>query len=172
MRAFGSSLHARRKKEISMVRLAAFGVFVALLVAFPGAPQAAADDKAPAAPAAEVTDIAMTVDTTVDGKTVSSPGGHEVQLSAAKCPLKIQFKGKVTVDKPTKITYRWEWSDGTMMPKKTFDVKTAGEAVEITPPDTWNVGRPGGGFHSVEILHILAPNEMSSSTSVRVACGS
>jgi hypothetical protein len=154
-----------------MLRPAALALMVGALFVLPGSPEAAADDKAPPEPAT-VTQVGMMVDAMADGKDVWSPGGHELKWSVPKCPYKIQFKGQVQVDKPTKITYRWEWSDGTMMPKHTFDVKTAGTMVDITPLDVWNVGRPGHGFKGAEILHIMAPNEMSMSTPVTVDCGS
>jgi hypothetical protein len=147
-------------------------MMVGAFFALPGATGAAADDKGGSAPEpAAVTQVGMMVDAVLDGKDTWSPGGHEVRLSPAKCPYKIQFKGQVQVDKPTKVTYRWEWSDGTMMPKRTFEVKTAGTVVDLTPPDVWNVGRPGQGFHGIEILHILAPNDMATATPVRVECG-
>jgi hypothetical protein len=157
-----------------MIGRAVFTALVACVAVLPASPEAAADDSAAkdagASDGALVTEVGMMVDELADGKDWA-PGGHEVHLSPPKCPYKVQFKGQVTVDKPTKVTYRWEWSDGTMMPKRTFDVKTAGTMVDLTPFDVWNVGRPGHGFHSVEILHIMAPNEMSVATPVTVDCG-
>jgi hypothetical protein len=157
-----------------MVRRAALGVMVVGgFFMLPGARGAAADDKSGGAtePAASVTTVAMVVDAMQDGKNTSSPGGHELHWSVAKCPYKIQFKGQVQVDKPTKITYRWEWSDGTMMPTRTLDVKTAGTMVDVSPPDVWNVGKRGQGFRGVEIFHVLTPNDMATSTPVKVECG-
>src|SRR5580658_4682604 len=110
-----------------------FSIAAVICTTFPAARPAAADDDA------SVLDVSMLVDAKINGKDTWSPGGREVHWSASKCPLRIQFKGLVQVDKPTKITYRWERSDGTVLPTQTFDVKTAGEAVELVPPDGWSV---------------------------------
>jgi hypothetical protein len=113
----------------------------------------------------------MMVDAMLNGKDVWSPGGRELHWTASKCPYRIQFKGQVQVDKPTKITYRWERSDGTQLPTQTFDVKTAGSMVDVTPPDAWSVGMSGKLFKGAEIFHVLTPSDMSTSTPIKVDCG-
>jgi hypothetical protein len=139
---------------------------IASAAALPAAHQAsaAADD------AANIMDVSMLVDAKLNGKDTWSPGGREVHWSGSKCPFKIQFKGTVQVDKPTKITYRWERSDGTPFPIQTFDVKTAGAPVEVMPTDAWSVGSGSGTFRGAETFHVLTPGDMSVSTPIRVEC--
>jgi hypothetical protein len=120
--------------------------------------------------AANVLDVSMLVDAKINGKDTWSPGGREVRWSVSKCPLRIQFKGTVQVDKPTKITYRWERSDGTPFEVQTFEVKTAGAPVEVLPPDTWNVGAATATFRGAETFHVLTPSDLSTSTPIRVEC--
>ncbi len=140
---------------------------LAALVVFAVAPVrsgAAADEDA------NVQDVSMLVDAKTNGKDTWSPGGRELHWSTSKCPLRIQFKAVVQVDKPTKITYRWERSDGTVLPTLTFDVKTAATPVEVTPPDAWNVGGGGGTFRGAETLHVLTPSDLTTTTPIRVEC--
>ena len=120
---------------LRLIALSVAGAAAATLATFAAVHQASAADEA-----ANVLDVSMLVDAKINGKDTWSPGGREVRWSASKCPLRIQFKGTVQVDKPTKITYRWERSDGTPFEIQTFEVKTAGVAVEVTPPDAWSVG--------------------------------
>ena len=147
-----------------MVRRIALSVTVAVCVILPGANRASAED------AANVQDVSMLVDAKINGKDTWSPGGREVHWSASKCPVKIQFKGVVEVDKPTKITYRWERSDRSQLATQTFDVKTAGSPVEVTPPDSWNVGASGQTFRGAQTFHVLTPSDLSTSTPIRVDC--
>jgi len=137
---------------------------LAVSVALP-AQRASADDAT-----ANVQDVSMLVDAKINGKDTWSPGGRELHWSVSKCPMKIQFKAVVQVDKPTKITYRWERSDGAQLPTQTFDVKTASSPVEVTPPDVWTVGASGQTFRGAETLHVLTPSDMSTSTPIRVEC--
>lgn len=127
---------------------------------------AAAEDE----PAPSVTDATMLVDAKANGKDTWSPGGRELRWTVSKCPFKIQFKAVVTVDKPTKITYRWERSNGDVLPTQTFDVKSAGAPVEVTPVDSWSVGMAGQTFRGAETLHVLTPTDSSITTPVRVEC--
>jgi hypothetical protein len=149
-------------RPIAFLSLAVVAGTVATLSA---AHQAAAADDA-----ANVMDVSMLVDAKLNGKDTWSPGGREVHWSGSKCPFRIQFKGTVQVDKPTKITYRWERSDGTPFPVQTFDVKTAGAPVEVTPTDAWSVGNGAGTFRGAETFHVLTPSDMSTSTPIRVEC--
>ena len=93
-----------------------------------------------------------------------------MQWTASKCPLRIQFKGEVTVDKPTKITYRWDRSDGEKTETQTFDVKTANTLVDVTPPDAWSVGKSGQVFRGAATFHVMTPSDLSTSTPLRVDC--
>jgi hypothetical protein len=148
-------------------------VLVALVVAVtlgPAARPASAEDAGPEVAPANVESVEMLVDARVNGKDDWSPGGRELQWQVSKCPFKIQFKGEVNVDKPTKITYRWERSDGEHGPVQTFDVKTAGQLVEVTPPDVWNVGKAGQTFRGAATFHVMTPGDMSTTTPVRVEC--
>jgi len=137
--------------------------FVCATLPIARAARAADDD-------ASVQDVTMLVDAKINGKDTWSPGGREVHWAASKCPFRIQFKGVVQVDKPTKVTYRWERSDGTTFPTQTFEVKTAGTPVEVTPPDAWNAGKEGVTFRGAETFHVLTPSDMSTTTPIRVEC--
>lgn len=147
-----------------MLRRIALSLAVAVCVTLPVAPRASAED------AANVQDVSMLVDAKINGKDTWSPGGRELRWTASKCPFRIQFKAVVQVDKPTKITYRWERSDGTQLPTQTFEVKTAGAPVEVTPPDAWSVGASGALFRGAETLHVLTPGDTSTTTPIKVDC--
>jgi hypothetical protein len=147
-----------------MLRQLTLAATLTAAVLLPAARPAAAED------AANVQDVSMMVDAKLNGKDVWSPGGRELHWSASKCPFRIQFRGEVTVDKPTKITYRWERSDGTALPTQTFEVKTAGEQVDVRPPDAWTVGRSGQPFRGAEIFHVLTPTDLATTTPIRVEC--
>ena len=156
--------------------------FVAALVTLPahfaladGKPTPAPSDStptpapAPPEPEASVQDVSMMIDAQINGKDAWSPGGREMQWSGAKCPYKISFKGVVQVDRPTKVTYRWERSNGEK-DEGSFDVKKAGEPVEIAPAQSWPVGKPGQQFRGVMTFHVLTPTDLSTSTPIRVDC--
>jgi len=117
-----------------------------------------------------VNEVSMLVDAHMNGKDAWSPGGRELHWAAAKCPLHVQFKGQVLADRMTKITYRWERSDGEAQPTQTFDVTKPDALIDVMPPDTWTVGAPGKTFRGAEIFHVLTPNEMTISTPIRVEC--
>jgi hypothetical protein len=123
-------------------------------------------DEAPA----NVLEATMLVDARLNGKDDWSPGGRQLEWNASKCPIRIQFKGQVRVDKPTKITYRWERSDGTQLPTQTFDVKAADTLVEVKPPDAWNVGNPGQQFRGAETFHVITPSDYATTTPIKVDC--
>jgi hypothetical protein len=142
-----------------------FGLLVVVSLALPGSHQAAAESAQ-----ASVQDVGMMVDAMLNGKDAWSPGGRELQWAVSKCPYQIHFKGQVQVDRPTKITYRWERSDGAVLPTQTFDVKTAGTMVEVTPTDAWGVGMNGRLFRGAETFHVLTPSDVSTSTPIKVEC--
>jgi hypothetical protein len=142
----------------------AFSMTAAACVLLPATQRAAAED------AASVTDVTMLVDAKLNGKDTWSPGGRELDWQASKCPMRIQFKGVVQVDKPTKITYRWDHGDGEASPTQTFDVKTAGSAVEVLPLDVRNVGKSGAVYRGSETLHVLTPSDLSTTTPFKVEC--
>jgi hypothetical protein len=147
-----------------MLRQLALLATVTASVILPAAHPAAAED------AATVQDVSMMVDAKLNGKDTWSPGGRELHWAVSKCPFRIQFRGEVTVDKPTKITYRWERSDGTSLPTQTFEVKKAGEPVDVIPPDVWTVGASGQLFRGAEIFHVMTPSDQSTTTPIRVEC--
>jgi hypothetical protein len=147
-----------------MFRSIALPVLIAVCVTLPATHRAAAED------AANVMDVSMLVDAKINGKDTWSPGGRELDWAASKCPVRIQFKGVVQVDKPTKITYRWERSDGNATETQTFDVKKAGAPVEVVPPVARNVGNPGATFRGAETLHVLTPSDLSTTTPIKVEC--
>ena len=148
-----------------MARFIALTLVVAAITTLPMTNTASAEDAA-----ANVSDVSMLVNARVNGKDDWSPGGREFHWSGAKCPLRIQFKGQVLVDKPTKITYRWERSDGETLPTLTFDVTKPGTLVNVTRPDGWNVGTAGKVFRGAETFHVLTPNDMTMTTPVRIEC--
>jgi hypothetical protein len=147
-----------------MTKRFAFVLTVATIVAVPMTNSASADD------GPGVNEVSMRVDARTNGKDTWSPGGRELHWAGAKCPLRIQFKGEVLVDRVTKITYRWERSDGTVLPTQTFDVTKPDALVDVAPPDGWDVGAPGKTFRGAETFHVLTPNEMTITTPVRVEC--
>jgi hypothetical protein len=138
---------------------------VAVCVTLPSTTRAVAED----APAT-VLEATMLVDAKLNGKDEWSPGGRQLEWSASKCPLRIQFKGMVRVDKPTTITYRWERSDGTQLPTQTFEIKTADAPFEVKPPDVWNVGNGGQVFRGAETLHVMTPSDYATTTPIKVDC--
>jgi hypothetical protein len=142
-----------------------FGLLVVVSLALPGSRQAAAEGIQ-----ASVQDVGMMVDAMLNGKDVWSPGGRELHWAVSKCPYPIHFKGQVQVDRPAKVTYRWERSDGTALPTQTFEAKTAGTMVDVTPPDAWSVGMSGKLFRGAETFHVLTPSDMSISTPIKVDC--
>jgi hypothetical protein len=150
-----------------MLRPFVFAALAAALV-IPSSRPAAAEDTPPAA---NVEQVEMMVDAMLNGKDVWSPGGRELHWSPSKCPYKIQFKGQVKVDKPTKITYRWERSDGEKSADLTFDVKTAGTLVDVTPTEALNLGKPGQTFRGAHTFHVLTPTDISTTTPIKVECG-
>jgi hypothetical protein len=149
----------------SIALTTALSTAIAVSVTLPAPGRASAED----APA-NIADVSMLVDAKINGKDVWSPGGRELDWQASKCPLKIQFKAMVQVDKPAKITYRWERSDGEVLPTQTFELKKGGEPVEVVPPDVWTVGKSGAVFRGAETLHVLTPGDMSTTTPIKVEC--
>jgi hypothetical protein len=147
-----------------MVRSIALSIAVAVCATLPVTGPAAADD------AATVADVSMLVDAKLNGKDTWSPGGRELDWTASKCPMRIQFKGVVQVDKPTKITYRWEHGDGEATPTLTFDVKKGGASVELSPLEVRNVGQSGATFRGSQTLHVLTPSDLSTTTPIKVDC--
>ena len=111
----------------------------------------------------------MMVDAMLNGKDAWSPGGRELRWTV-RCPYQIHFKGQLQVDRPTKVTYRWERSDGTMLPTQTFVAKTPGTMLEVTPTDAWSVGLSGTLFRGAETFHVLTPSDLSISTPIKVEC--
>jgi hypothetical protein len=142
---------------------------LAVCVTLPSTSRAVAED-APAPEPATVLEATMLVDAKLNGKDDWSPGGRQLEWNASKCPVRIQFKGMVRVDKPTKITYRWERSDGTQMPTQTFEVKTADTPVEVKPPDVWNAGASGQVFRGAETFHVMTPSDYATTTPIKVDC--
>ncbi len=74
------------------------------------------------------------------------------------CPKTISFSGLISASGgPMTVTYRWERSDGALGPTQSIFFSAA-SAQSVT--DTWQLGASYSGW---ERLHILSPNDMSSS---------
>ncbi len=70
-----------------------------------------------------------------------------------------QIKGRVSIDAPTTITYRWERSDGVMSPEHKMLFTAAGDH-EIAS-EAWNLGGTYAGWVK---LHVLSPVDTFSNT--------
>ena len=79
---------------------------------------------------------------------------------SGKCPKRFEFVGKITVDKPGVVRYKWIRSDGGIAPVKTLRFRRPGTQNVTT---YWRLSAPGTKWEAVEIL---APNKMTSNRAV------
>jgi hypothetical protein len=77
-----------------------------------------------------------------------------------KCPKRFEFVGKITVNRPGVVKYRWIRSDGAGAPVKTLRFRRPG-TLNVT--SYWQLSSPGTKWEAVEIL---APNKMTSNKAV------
>jgi hypothetical protein len=85
---------------------------------------------------------------------------------SGKCPKRFEFTGKITVDKPGVVKYKWIRSDGVNAPVKTIGFRRPGTQ---TVKSYWQLSAPGQKWEAIEIL---APNPMKSNKAVfTLKCG-
>jgi hypothetical protein len=83
------------------------------------------------------------------------------------CPTTIGFLGTIFVSRPARVEYRWERSDGTVGPRESVDIRSAGKGVTTT----WKVGTPRRVFSGWERLRVLSPNGIVSNTAaIQIKC--
>ena len=84
------------------------------------------------------------------------------------CPATIRWTAKLHLkNMPVTVDYQWERSDGATGPKE--HVVMTKQLTEIS--DTWQLGGPGEHYNVWEKLHVLSPNNISSSTPVaKITC--
>ena len=94
---------------------------------------------------------------------VANPHRHE-----GPCPVTIDFVGTISVNQPTKVTYRWERSDRAIGRTETAVIQGRGHSVSTS----WKISRPKTGtFTGSETLHVLSPvNQVSNAAEFSVAC--
>jgi hypothetical protein len=75
------------------------------------------------------------------------------------CPATITFTGTIFVNRPARVSYRWERSDHATGPVETVQVSGGGRGVKTE----WHLGNPRGqAFHGSETLHVLSPGDFYS----------
>jgi hypothetical protein len=85
---------------------------------------------------------------------------------SGKCPKRFEFKGKITVDKPGVVKYKWIRSDNANAPVKTLRFRRPGSQVVTS---YWQLSAPGEHWKAIQIL---APNPMQSNKAVfKLKCG-
>jgi hypothetical protein len=85
---------------------------------------------------------------------------------SGKCPKRFEFTGKITVDKPGTVKYKWIRSDGANAPVKTLRFRRPGSQTVKT---YWQLSAPGEKWEAIEIL---APNPMKSNKAAfTLKCG-
>jgi hypothetical protein len=85
---------------------------------------------------------------------------------SGKCPKRFEFVGKITVNKPCVVKYKWIRSDNAVAPVKTLRFKRRGTR-KVT--SYWQLSTPGTHWKAIVIL---APNKMQSNKAVfKLKCG-
>lgn len=80
------------------------------------------------------------------------------------CPHRFVFTGRITVNRPGTVRYRWLRSDGSAYPEKTLAFAAAGTK---TVSDYWELGGAMGTYRDRWLrLEILAPNSLLSNKAV------
>jgi len=87
--------------------------------------------------------------------TVRSIGRTDVDSSH----IRFDFEGRISVDSPMTVTYRWIRSDGASAPVESLVFPTAGARTVTT---SWQVGRRDHPLHLWQALEVLTPNPMTS----------
>jgi hypothetical protein len=79
---------------------------------------------------------------------------------SGRCPKRFEFVGKITVDKPGVVKYKWIRSDNANAPVKTLRFRKPGTQKVTT---YWQLSAPGTHWEAVQILE---PNQMKSNNAV------
>jgi hypothetical protein len=75
------------------------------------------------------------------------------------CPASIEFVGTIFVNRPARVSYRWERSDRATGPVQTIFIPGGAGGVRTQ----WQLGRPPGQvFRGAETLHVLSPGDFYS----------
>jgi hypothetical protein len=84
------------------------------------------------------------------------------------CPTSIAFVGTISVNQPTRVSYRWERSDNVRGPVETVVVNGRGQSVK----GSWKISRPvGKEFKGSGTLHVLSPsNQLSNPAEFTLVC--
>lgn len=75
---------------------------------------------------------------------------------SGKCPKRFEFVGKIAVNKPCVVKYKWIRSDGAIAPVKTLRFRRRGAQKVST---YWQLGASGKHWQAIVIL---SPNKMQS----------
>jgi hypothetical protein len=81
---------------------------------------------------------------------------------AGKCPKRFEFVGKITVNRPGVVKYRWIRSDGATTPVKTIRFLKRGIRTR-TVTNYWQLSNPGKKWQAIRVL---APNVIQSNRAV------
>src|SRR5690606_28562334 len=73
--------------------------------------------------------------------------------------LRFDFEGRITVDSPMTVTYRWIRSDGASPPTGTLTFSSAGSR---TVTSSWQLGKRDHPVTLWKAIEILTPNSMTS----------
>ena len=79
---------------------------------------------------------------------------------AGKCPKRFDFVGKITVNRPGVVKYRWIRSDGAIAPVKTIRFLRRGTR---TVTSYWQLSTQGKHWQAIRVL---APNKLQSNRAV------
>lgn len=79
------------------------------------------------------------------------------------CPKVFEFTGKIAVDSPGVVKYKWLRSDNAQAPEQTINFNAPGTQVVTT---TWTLGGAGMTYNGWEAIQILSPNPMTSNKAV------
>lgn len=86
-----------------------------------------------------------------------------------ECPTKFVFTGKITVDSPGEVKYKWIRSDNAIAPVQILRFRAPGTQIVNT---TWTLGGPGMTYNGWEAIQILSPNQMTSNRAAfTLECG-
>ena len=78
---------------------------------------------------------------------------------SGKCPKVFTFTGKIAVDSPGVVKYKWIRSDNANAPVQSISFNKPGTQVVST---TWTLGAAGMTYNGWEAIQILSPNAMTS----------
>lgn len=87
--------------------------------------------------------------------TVRSTGRTDIDPSH----IRFDFEGRISVDSPMTVTYRWIRSDGASTPVETLVFSTPGARTVTT---SWQLPRQDHPVHLWQALEVVTPNPMTS----------